>query len=286
MRREKIQAIMVLFISTLLLTIVFSCTLATAEMQKPNFKKGQHWNYYVKYFKGNTSYNGTSSFQVISKENMSFNKTQLKVFKCSETVKIPEYYNLTINTSLYILPLDNSLKKVVSKISSDRITNKTRRIYEGLGFRGIQWPLKKNKTWINNITQDITYFEEDNEINTKNNLSFKYKCLNKKILTINKSIYECYKIKKWGYNDDQNKNYTISYYSPEVGGRYVQRKVFSNGNLTWMYNLTDYNFTQKKDSENKIYSKNSLDFFSNFILIIIIMIVAVTVVLLFIKKFK
>lgn len=280
---RKIKNILVFCITIILITLIFSSIKVDSEMKKPNYRIGQFWHYQLKMFYGNKSFIGNSSFKVVAKEKIDINNTKFSAFNCSESIEIPNYNNLSIKNNFYVLTFDNSVMKVISKKTINDNITKEKVVYSGSGFRSIYWPLTINKTWTNNITKN-TYDETGNL--KKENLSINYKCTNTTELSIANTYFDCYIVKRWESYESKDLNYTLYYYSPEVGGRYVQRLTYQNGQLTGIYNLTDYNYSKEKSDYNMGAEKYDVDLFNNFILILIILIFALGIVVILIKKIK
>lgn len=244
-------------------------------MIQPSYRVGQYWNYNITDYNENTTY-GNSTFKVLSLENIIINNTNYEVFNCSETIEMEEL-NFPKKRSFYIISSNNSLLK----LSEEEFEIK----YPYGGFFGISWPIYEGKTWTTNDTAFIYY---DNTYETRE-LSINYACLNKTNLTINNEIFECFEIKRWNWGDDENQNYTFFYYSPKAGGRYIKREEYKNGEITQIYELTDYNLIEDEDSKKSSdyehdFKKSNGDLFTNFFLIIIIMVISLVVVLFLIKK--
>lgn len=250
-------------------------------MKKPSFNKDQYWEYDIQLFSGGKTYNGTSNFYVTKSEKMFLNSTEFTVYNCTETREIKDL-NFTSKNTIYVLPFNNSILKVKQETTIENNTNKTVTVFPGLGFSGISWPLKIGNSWTNNETQ-ITYF--NNKSKTEK-ISANYECINNTELTLKAGSFDCYVVKRWNYNDDENQNYTLYYYSSKAGGRYIQLEIYNNNQLEWIYKLTDYNYSITGLDEQNSELGSSDGLFNKLVLILIILVISLVLMLIVIKKIR
>jgi hypothetical protein len=77
-----------------------------------------------------------------------------------------------------------------------------------------------------------------------------YECTGKDDVTTDAGTFSCYVIKRWNNVSDTG-NYTISYYSNEVGGAFVKMDMYTDNIPTMTITLTSYKY-KGKDEDNGI----------------------------------
>ncbi len=252
---------------------------AEAALEKPTVSEGDYWNYELSGEYGTWSYQGTAHDEIRGETTITVNGERYEVWEGEMTWEYSsENFTTMYEGKWYIQKSD------YATVKSTEYTNTTyfgewatyfgesSSSYSETIHNPIQpdmdFPINVGDTWEIHRENQVT---DETGTHTVQEDAY-YECTGEEDVTTDAGTFSCYVIKRWDNVSDTG-NYTVSYYSNEVGGAFVKMVMYTNGMSTMTLTLTSYKYERKED--------NGIPGFE-----LIYIAVAVLSVLIFIRKRK
>jgi len=242
----------------LVLSVLYAAEGVSAEMQKPDLQVGDYWEYDVVYSSDAT---GTAKWEVKSEDSITINGTNyyVIVMEYNESSYGESYPAGPIQTNgvFYATLSDHSMVKIVINSTNDFQLSQIVSTTETLSSDNQDhWPLKVGNSW--RTTRKTTNIWSITNLNT-GSISYNNYTSTSETYTVCEGItnvetpagiFECYIQRSLsGYPIEENDigNSSYSYYSPKVGS-YVKQVQYIDGEISYVYNLTSYEYSASVSS--------------------------------------
>ena len=242
----KIKNIFRFLIIILILTSL-TLSITSADMNKPEFIIGDYWEYDIKFTiqELNLTINGTSRIEILGIQNITIDNSEYNTYIVSDNIILRDNYsNYTLDLSSsafkYYRISDNSLLSY-HKIS---LMYGYSEIVYSYPFVGLLWPIREGISWKRSTTGIYT----NSSGSSSEEITFYYDCIGEQYVNTNAGTFQCYIIK---IHTGSDKNYTLSYRSPDVGYFEVKSEEYQNNILIRDITLKSYKYSPLIDNEEE-----------------------------------
>lgn len=217
---------------------------AEASLEMPTLHEGDYWNYDMSGEYGTWSFQGTSHDEIVKETTITVEGESYDVWEGKMNMEYTsELFTTSYGITWYGRHSDYALVK------SREYTNTTYQGGTSSSFRetiyhpiqqDIDYPIDVGDTWEihrnNTVTDDTgTYLVPEDTY---------YECTGKEDVTTDAGTFLCYIIKSWVNRSDTG-NYTLSYYSNDIGVSLAKLIMYTNSIPTRTVMLTSYEYTGK-----------------------------------------
>jgi hypothetical protein len=221
-------------------------------MNKPEFIEGDYWEYDIKLKiqELNLTINGSSKIEIHGIQNVTIDNSVYSAHIVSDNIFLRDNYsNYTLDLSSsaikYYRVSDNSL---ISYHKISLMYGYSEIVYS-YPFVGLLWPIREGISWKRSTTGTYT----NNTGISSDEITFYYDCIGETYLNTSTGFFPCYIIKIYTAS---NKNYTLSYRSPETGYFEVKSEEYKNNILIKEMTLKSYKYSPLINNEEKTNGEN------------------------------
>lgn len=248
---------------------------ADAALEMPTIHEGDYWNYELSGGYGTWSYQGTAHNEMIGDTTITVNGESYEVWEGEMTMEYSgENYTTIYEGKWYIRKSDFATVKSTAYMNSTYFGESSSSYSETI-HKPVQpdmdFPINVGDTWEIHRENQVT---DETGTHTAQEDTY-YECIEKEDVATDAGTFSCYVIKQGNTVNEQN-NYTISYYSNEVGGAFVKMVTYTNAVLTMTFTLTSYEYQ----------GKNGDDGIPGFEMVLFIGAIGLTLILLRKRKFN
>jgi len=217
---------------------------AEAALEKPTMHEGDYGNYNMTGGQGTGSYQRTMHSEIVGETTIMIEGASYDVWESEMRMEYTgENFTTIYEGTWYMRESDLATVKSIEYTNSTSLGGTSSSFSETI-YQPIQpdteYPLDVGDTWEIHRTNTVT---DTTGTHTVPDDAY-YECTGKEDVTTDAGTFSCYVVKRWGNISDTG-NYTISYYSNEVGGFFVQMIMYTNTAPTTTIMLTSYEYTDK-----------------------------------------
>jgi len=202
-------------------SILVSSTFAEAALEEPAIHEGDYWNHDVAGGYGEWTYQGTSHDEVVGETTITIEGESYYVWESTMHMEYAgEDFTTLYEGTWYVRESDYAAVKSIAYTNTTypggTSSSFSETIYQPIQ-PDMEYPTDVGDTWEihrnNTVTDDtgIHIVPED----------IYYECTGTEDVTTDVGTFSCYMIKSRNNSTDTS-NYTVSYYSNEVGGSFVK----------------------------------------------------------------
>ncbi len=236
-------AICVLSVSVL----IFS-GFADAALEELTISEGDYWNYELSAEYGTWSYQGTAHDEIIGETTITVNEESYEVWEGEMTMEYSgENFTTSYEGKWYARKSDYATVKSIAYTNTTYFGESSSSYSETI-HKPVQpdmdFPINVGDMW--EIHRENQVIDETGTHTVQEDVY--YECTGEEDVTTDAGTFSCYVIKRLDNVSDTG-NYTLSYYSNEVGGAFAKMVIYTNGISTTTLTLTSYKYKGKEEDE-------------------------------------